>query len=130
MNDVIEFEPNTSYRFAVQAYVDSVKSWVTISMPSQSLGELQEFANQFTSEFEVKTRIKKVRPRTSPKLERWAKHVRRNRSIFEPDGYRQHFQDMGNNTYRVPTRRSALTGRYLARDTAATEQHQALEDFG
>ena len=119
MDTVIEFKPGQSQKFVVQAWLESMKAWLTITMPSADLGVLQSAATSFASENGVNTRIKKVTEEVT-EFERMSNQIKRNRGVFEPDGYHKRYREMG----AIPVTHN------IKRDVDITEQHQALEDFG
>lgn len=114
----IKFTPGQTQRFVVQAWLESMKAWLTITMPSDDLGDLQVSAKRFSSDIGVITRIKKVKD--DPEIVKLTEQVKRNRGVFEPDGYMKWYKDIG----ATPVTHS------IKRDVDVTEQHQALEDFG
>jgi len=116
---VIEFKPGQSQKFVVQAWLESMKAWLTITMPSADLGVLQSAATSFASDIGVNTRIKKVADDPT-EFERLSNQIKRNRGVFEPDGYHKRYREMG----------AIAVTHDIKRDVDVNEHHQALEDFG
>lgn len=114
----LEFKPGETAQYVVQARLESQRAWLTITAPKSDLERVSIEAKQFADEVGVTTRIKKV-VHITPKMD-YIKHIRRNRAVFEPDGYLKWYKEIG----AVPA------SHQIKRDTTATEQHQMLEDFG
>lgn len=106
----MQFEAHKTYMYVVQAYLEERNAWLTITMPSSYLGNLQTAAQSFANAHEVTTRIKSVEP-FSAEVERLSEQIKVNRGVFEPDGYHKH-----------------LAFREIKRDSNLTEEHFILED--